>query len=107
MKCKMCGAELADRRSAHGHLMGNHQDDYRRGGFELDRFMDGPIPERRQDRPSLKAKRDANRSPAPAGLRLISGSSDLEREAIRRGFAYIDNEQNIYTLQEVKTEGWL
>lgn len=106
MKCKLCGYETDARRSMHGHLMYYHNEDYKRGGFNLDRFTEG-APERKNDRPAAQRKRAEKAAPKPAGFRLISGASDLEREAIKRGFIYIDAADNIYTAEEAKTEGWI
>lgn len=106
MKCRLCEFETDARRSMHGHLMFYHSDDYKRAGYNLDRLTIG-APDRKNDRPAAQRKRAEKAAPKPAGFRLISGSSDIEKEAIKQGFIYIDAEQNIYSAEEAKTEGWI
>lgn len=103
MICKLCGCEKDTRRQMHGHLMHTHYDDYKRADFILERLTDGaPAPAR-----VYPYRKEKKAFPRPAGFRLLRRSDPAEANAIDQGFDFIDSDQNIYTSQEAKTEGWI
>ena len=103
MKCKLCGAEKETRRQMHGHLMRCHYEDYARGDFLLDRFVDKAVPLARE----YRKNEDIKRHERPAGFRFLCRSDETEALAIDRGFDFIDDDQNIYTEQEARAEKWI
>lgn len=103
MKCKLCGAEKETRRQMHGHLIRCHYDDYKRGDFLLDRFVDNAVPLARKYRKT----EDIKRKERPKGFRLLRRSSEAEAAAIEAGFEFIDDDENIYTENEARIEQWI
>ena len=101
MKCRICGAEKATRRSMHGHCMTCHYEDYKRLDFMLERIA--------EDVPPLvkDVKKEIKKLPRPDGFRLLRRSNEEEAVAIDQGFDFIDNENYVYTAQEARAEGWI
>lgn len=106
MKCRLCDFETDSRRVMNGHLIYYHKDDYKRAEYNLDRLTIG-APARKHDRLADKKKRAEKAAPLPKGFKLIEGKSELEKEAISKGFLYIDDDLNIYSADEARAEGWI
>lgn len=106
MKCKLCGKEFERRNQMHGHMMFNHRDDYKRANWNMDRLTEG-APDRLHETVYQRNERLNKLAPKPDGFRLLKTNVPEEQRAIAAGFCYIDSEENLYTLEEAKTERWL
>lgn len=94
--CPICGKENKDGRQLHGHLMRSHQEEYRAADFDKSKLKPG---KNQKEKPEEKKR--------PAGFRLLKLSDPDENAAYQAGYAYIDDEDNIYEHDEAKKEGWV
>lgn len=94
--CPICNKEYQDGRRLHGHLMRTHQEEYRAADFDKSKLKPG---KKQKDKPAEKKR--------PAGFRLLRLSDPDENEAYQAGYAYIDDEDNVYEHDEAKGEGWV
>ena len=106
MKCRICGKEFDKRNQMHCHMIRKHEAEYKAAQLNLDRLVEDITP-RKEEQPDVKQRRKANLLPKPQGLRLLRNTDSQEAYAITQGFTYIDKEQNIYTIDDVKAEGWI
>lgn len=105
MLCKLCGCEKSSRRAMNMHLLRQHPDDYKRADFILERLVTDPVPKIKE--PSYKVKEAKKKYPRPAGFRLLNEADHEEAAAIKAGFSFIDDEENIYTEEEARVEEWV
>ena len=99
IKCKFCGYEATDGRVMHGHLMKNHEEEYREFGLDMEKCCTG------YKRTKSNSNKRIKNAEKPAGLRLLNNSDPNELEAYNQGYRYIDAAENIYTSAELKEMG--
>ena len=92
-KCKLCGKEKNGKREMHGHFMYAHRTTYAEHNYN----MADLIEEDSHAEPKEK----------PKGFRYLSKADDIESMAIGQGYLFIDEDENIYTEEEVKNKGWI
>ena len=110
MKCRICGKEFPDdtRRPFHAHCMRQHPEEY--ANKTIEDMTDDPVPPRAhevRDRSGRKPKKKTEKVYRPAGFRLLNPHKEDEIEAINAGYAYIDNDEGIYTSEEAEGIGWV
>ena len=94
-KCKMCGKEFANKRAVHAHLLTTHGAEYRAAGMKQEQFIEGV-----EQEPPKDSKR-------PDGFRYLSRSNEAEAAARAAGYDFVDNYENLYTIEDAKKRGWL
>ncbi len=112
IKCKFCGHEtIDDGRIMHGHMMNNHQKEYKDANCDLEKVTTGykrKTPKEYVEIKQKKRKEIPLIEERPINLRLLNKRSPVELDAYNEGYRYIDSDTMIaYTLEEVKEEGWL
>lgn len=90
-ECPICGRELKNARARHAHMMKDHLVDYRAHNCRVANYV------------SDEEKGD----PIPAGFRLLNKSDVVERAAYEQGFRFIDDQEEIYNVDDVKSRGWI
>ena len=93
--CPLCTKEYETGRQLHGHLMRSHQEEYRAVDFKL------------TDLKQANHKPGKVTSKKPKGFRLLNITDQDENFAYKEGYRYIDADDEVYTNDEAKEEGWI
>jgi len=104
MICKLCGKEFESGRAFHGHLIRWHPAEYKESGNDDKSFYAGAPPARRSA-PKAGKKKEKPAGELPAGIRLLNRRIPEENEAYKAGYRYIDDEETVYTHEELHDEG--
>lgn|GEM_PF-1838294 len=112
IKCNFCGHEtIDDGRIMHGHMMNNHQKEYKEVDCDLEKVTTGYKRKPKKEYLEIRKKKKKELpliELRPINLRLLNKSKQIELDAYNEGYRYIDPDTMIaYTLEEVKEEGWL
>lgn len=102
IKCLICGYEATDGRVMHGHLMKNHEEEYRKAELDMEKLTSGY---KRTRSNTAKKTKKALETEKPAGLRLLNKNNKEEHSAYMCGYRYIDADENVYTTSELKEMG--
>jgi hypothetical protein len=93
--CPICTKEYENGRQLHGHLMRLHQDEYRAVDFKLADLKQS------NHKPAKKVVQK------PKGFRLLNVTDQDEIFAYKEGYRFIDADDEVYTIEEAKGEGWI
>lgn len=101
IECNVCGKEFENARAFHGHLIRWHAEEYKESENDDHSFY---VKEIEMAEKKKAAKQDPDK---PKGFRLLKRADADENEAYKAGYRYIDDEENCYTHEEAKEEGWI
>ena len=90
-ECPLCKREMRNARALHAHMMKDHLEDYRAHNCRVANYVTDMV------------KGD----PIPKGFRLLDKTDSTERAAYEQGYRFIDDSEEVYTIDDVKNRGWV